>query len=734
MLFFLQVISIIFLIALGLAVLLRNPTAPSRRALLAFLVSISLWIMAGILGEMDALGMSLLWSRLAFVFPVAAVYSCYVLVVKMIHGTLYAREHRFYLRTLALICLGVMLYALIGNGVVADIQLRQGLAGNIGYDVVRGPGYIAYMAILVAVGILSLSVMVNTARHIKGQIGQQLLIMFYGLLLTLAVGLVVGSVLPSLIGNSEPAGYAFLAGYISVAAFTYVILKHKLFDLRLVVARSVAYVFVLLTFAVLYGLATFGIIQYFFKDERVSLLQNAVYIGLAIALAVTYGPLKRFFDKVTDKLFFRHDYNMPDIISRLGDVAINETAIDTLALRARVILMEAIRPERMSFLIMRPGESTPRLLAAEGGMQLPFMPKLVSQLERHTKSGAQRSSMALSREELPATSELRRLMSKLDIDVVVALKATNDLKGYILSGLKQNGSIYTQKDMQLLSTAADELALGFQNAMRFEEIRQFNVTLQQKVDEATARLRRSNAKLRQLDEAKDEFVSMASHQLRTPLTSVKGYLSLVLEGDAGPINETQHKMLTEAFNSSQRMVYLIADFLNVSRLKTGKFMLEYGEVDMAAVVAQEIQQLRTVAQGRGLKLQYEPPAHIPRLRLDETKMRQVIMNLTDNAIYYSRPGTTVTVELYVRSGQLVFKVKDKGIGVPVAEQHDLFEKFFRASNARKTRPDGTGIGLYMIKKVVTAHGGSIIFSSVEGKGSTFGFSLPLPVKPDTSTK
>jgi len=172
------------------------------------------------------------------------------------------------------------------------------------------------------------------------------------------------------------------------------------------------------------------------------------------------------------------------------------------------------------------------------------------------------------------------------------------------------------------------------------------------------------------------------------------------------------------------MVYMIADLLNVSRLKTGKFVMEFMPTNLADVVEGEIAQLAETATARGLKLTYDKPKDFPVYMLDETKIRQVVMNFTDNAIHYTRSGGKVKVSLTETPTAVQFTVTDTGIGVPRSEQHNMFSKFFRANNARKLRPDGTGLGLFMAKKVVIAQGGSVIFKSSEGKGSTFGFSLP----------
>lgn len=201
---------------------------------------------------------------------------------------------------------------------------------------------------------------------------------------------------------------------------------------------------------------------------------------------------------------------------------------------------------------------------------------------------------------------------------------------------------------------------------------------------------------------------------------------MVLQGDAGKITPMQTQLLSEAFESSERMVHLINDFLNVSRLQTGKFIIDARTVDLAKLVDQEVDSLKTTAKTHDLRLQYRAPRAHPQLMLDEGKIRQVIMNFIDNAIYYSRPSTTIHVILEQQGSDIVLEVRDTGIGVPASEQKHLFGKFFRATNARKQRPDGTGVGLFLVKRVIDAHHGQVIFSfKKEGEGSTFGFRLPL---------
>ena len=279
---------------------------------------------------------------------------------------------------------------------------------------------------------------------------------------------------------------------------------------------------------------------------------------------------------------------------------------------------------------------------------------------------------------------------------------------------------------------SDELALAIQNSLRYEEIKLFNDTLKHEVSVATTRLRATNRELQKLDQAKDEFVSMASHQLRTPLTSIKGYVSMVMEGDAGKINDTQRHLLGEAFESSERMVRLIADFLSVSRLQTGKFIIDAHPVDLDVMMRSEVNTLRALAEAHGQTLVYSGPVARRETEIDRSKVGQVVMNFIDNAIYYSPSGSTISVSLEYTDDEAIVLVKDQGIGVPLEEQERLFSKFFRATNARKQRPDGTGVGLFLAKKVITAHKGAMIFKAEDETGSSFGFRVPSFPTPSQS--
>jgi len=550
----------------------------------------------------------------------------------------------------------------------------------------------------------------------RGKSKAQLLYVALGVFLTSFLALLTNILLP-LIGESSLVwlGPTWTVFYVVTTSLSMV--KHRLFDVRPALVLTFTYVLSLVTLTIIYYACAFALSTIFFKDQQLSTGTGILDIVLALTLAFLFQPIRNFFDRLTNRIFFRGTYNIDDFVARLGSKLSTTTDLRALLERAASEIAVTLKAQ-YGLLVVRYGDH----FMSEGSKRHSHVPiNDVTELDLYVKDHGEDPIIT---EELNRTDATRRLLVSHDVAVALPLVQADVTIGYLLLGAHRTAN-YAPRDIKALVTIRDELVIAIQNALSIQEVRELNASLQQRVDDATRELRASNAQLQRLDKAKDDFISMASHQLRTPLTSVKGYISMVREGDAGKITKSQDELLSEAFTSSERMVHLISDFLNVSRLQTGKFLIDKRPVDLSKIVEQELDSLATNAKTRKLTFSYKKPKDFPILNLDEDKMRQVIMNFSDNAIYYSTEGTKITVKLAVEGKDAVFTVTDTGIGVPRAEQSQLFNKFYRASNARKQRPDGTGVGLYLAKTVIEAHEGKVVFQSVEGKGSTFGFRLPL---------
>lgn len=592
--------------------------------------------------------------------------------------------------------------------------------------------YAVYFSIMFSVTYLTL-IRLYTSQH-NAVLRTQILYVLFGLVLASVPALFTNLALP-LMGNARLVWLGPIFSTIFVIFVSISIIRHRLFDIQLIIARSIGYLLSVAAMAVVFSFVGITAVNaLFFQESSLSIYQQVAYVVMAIIIAIVYPSLKKFFDKITNSIFYRDNYEPQAFIESINRALISNVDASLLLKDATKVIDSNIKSTFSSVLLNKTEYMDQRTI---GTRQFGFT---AHQLKVLDESFAEyESGIVVTDDIIESNRALYEMLVADNVAVVAKLASTagsnNDI-GYLLIGTKKSGNSYGKKDVNIIRIIANELVIAIQNSLRFEEIENFNVTLQEKVNDATRKLQRANEKLKALDETKDEFISMASHQLRTPLTSVKGYVSMVLEGDAGKLNDMQRKLLEQSFASSQRMVYLIADLLNLSRLRTGKFVIESKPTNLADVIESEVEQLTASAAGRGLTLTYDKPKDFPTLLMDETKIRQVVMNFSDNAIYYTPSGGKIEIKLTEDKNSIEFTVNDNGIGIPVGEQHKLFGKFFRAKNAQKARPDGTGLGLFMAKKVIVAQGGALVFKSTEGKGSTFGFTfsknklkLPLETTP-----
>lgn len=512
-----------------------------------------------------------------------------------------------------------------------------------------------------------------------------------------------------------PFGHFFIIFY--VVFITYSIVKHRLMDIRFVVARSFAYIILLAILAAIYAGSVLGLERLFFPAEynNFSLAQGALRTVITVAMVFIFQPIRKWITEKTDRIFFKNSYNKDELLGELSHTLGSSIVLADILYKVSDILIREMKVSRTLFALVK-DENRLYTTQASGYKEMPKVDPL--DVMHMIKNGL------LVVDELEDNSKYKGLLRGYDAAVALPLATDKEIVGLLLLGEKSSGDMYSQQDLNVLEILAPEVAVAIENAKAYEEINRFNITLRHEVKRATYRLKEKNSQLMELDKAKDEFISMASHQLRTPLTAIKGYLSMLLEGDAGDIKVSQYDFINEAYSGANRMVGLINDLLNVSRMETGRFFLEPKEVDIERIVKEEVGQLQNSAKSKGLYLKVEKKGKIPHIWADETKIRQVVMNFLDNAIYYTNTGG-VTVVLGHDKNNLVYEVHDTGIGVPETQIPHLFEKFFRADNARTARPDGTGLGIYLAKRVIEDHGGEIIFHTTVGKGSVFGFKMPV---------
>lgn len=228
-----------------------------------------------------------------------------------------------------------------------------------------------------------------------------------------------------------------------------------------------------------------------------------------------------------------------------------------------------------------------------------------------------------------------------------------------------------------------------------------------------------------IEKMKTEFVSLAAHQLRTPLSAIKWTLRMLLDGDLGTITSEQRDFIEKTYVSNERMINLINDLLNVTRIEEGRYLYKPVPSDIAPIVQFVVNSYKDEYARKKIKLEFKSPEKpLPKVSIDVEKIKLAIQNFLDNALKYTPTGGEVEIFLKNIKKEIQLGVKDTGVGVPKNQQDRVFNKFFRAANVLGIDTEGSGLGLFITKNIIEAHGGKIWFESEEGKGATFYFSLP----------
>lgn len=239
-------------------------------------------------------------------------------------------------------------------------------------------------------------------------------------------------------------------------------------------------------------------------------------------------------------------------------------------------------------------------------------------------------------------------------------------------------------------------------------------------------LSRANEKLQKFDEVKSNFISVVAHQLRTPLSGMKWTLSMLLNGDLGPLNNDEKTFLMKSYESNARMITLVNDMLVADGIQSGKVHYGFKHIDIVDLIDNVLFEVSPLAAKKEITISYKNKFEgLPQVYVDPETMRAVLQNLLENAIKYTINEGKIEINIEKDANHMTVSINDTGIGIPKDQQKTIFEKFFRARNAKKQETDGSGLGLYISKTIIEKNGGTIWFDSVEGKGTTFYFTVPL---------
>jgi signal transduction histidine kinase len=304
-----------------------------------------------------------------------------------------------------------------------------------------------------------------------------------------------------------------------------------------------------------------------------------------------------------------------------------------------------------------------------------------------------------------------QLLSALEMQKQFRIKGDTPLLGQILV---EQGYI----DRVTLDRAVTNQLLKYQTALQ-----QSNQTLELRVQERTAELEKAYQKLSELNKLKNNFISNISHELRTPMTHVKGYIDLLLADDFGALNPDQHQAIEVLKRASERLSRLIDDLILFSTAETSTIQISKADMDLYALAKEVIDRNLALAAQKNIRLWLDCAQPTLRAYADADRVKWVINQLIDNAIKYTQSDGEVFLRVIPSNGNITISVIDTGIGIDPARFEEMFEPFHQLDGSSTRKQGGTGLGLTLAKKIVEAHGSHLVVSSIPGKGSKFDFML-----------
>ncbi|NMB56341.1 hypothetical protein GYA19_00165 [Candidatus Beckwithbacteria bacterium] len=496
---------------------------------------------------------------------------------------------------------------------------------------------------------------------------------------------------------------------IFIGFISYAIIRHKFLDISLIIARAVSYTLLSFILIILYTVFTYSV-SYLFRQEKISMDRILFSSMVAIILVYTYPTLKRLLEKNSDKIFYKGHYDSQTILTDLTKIMASTLDLDKLLRKLNNTIIKNLRVVDSYFVL----KNKDNKIIIHGIEYQNIDLETVSQ-----------HKTVLVREE----TKIRKivdLMNQLQFSAIVPLYTEKSgFLGFFGIGNKQSGEIINNQDIKFLEIFGKEVSIALENAKAYKEIKQFSKTLQIKVEEATQKLQEANGKLKELDKRKDEFLNVSAHEMRAPLTAVKGYLSMLSEDKAMQKHKQLQAFLDGALEGAEREIRLVNNMLNLSRIEEGRLVYQMGLVKLSQVAQFTYDEFKAEAEAKRLTFRLNINKEIKdKVYVDQDRIHEITTNLVSNAIKYTDEGSVIINVTNPDKDNVEFEVVDTGFGMNKDEQQKLFTKFYRAESSAGKKM-GTGLGLYITRLLIEKFGGKISFESERGKGSTFSFILPL---------
>lgn len=715
-----------------------------------FALSLTLWTLAFYFYEHPFFLSSLVWIKVIYLVVFFMIFSLsYFSYYFPVEGK------KFPFLLLSIYCLFAIpqIWLLL----FTNLWIKDVVNKSWGIATILGPAYIIPSIFWSIFTSLVFIRWIKLYRNIKGIGKMQLRFVFIGIFLFIILTIIVDAVIPFMTGESRyfwlsPVFSLFFAG-----STAYAIIRYRLMDIRLVIKRGFVYFVSIIIFLAVFLVVFISLSKYLFGItitwDRIIL--GSILFGLGLLF---FNQILKFFEKLTNKYFFKTLYTSKQAVEKLTKTTTTIIELDKLVDMIVDTLMKSMGLNRAGVLladkkIIRKAQKKESKKAKKeialyritktigfnetNGISLVQDNFLTDYLQKIKQAIVYEEIELMIRDSDNKTEKkhlenLRDNMARIEAGVCLPLFSQRQLIGLIVLGNKISGEAYTEEDLQLLNTLANQASVAISNARLYKEVEaahrqaeNFNKILQKEVDLATVELIDKNKNLQELLKMKSEFLTIASHQLRTPTSIVRGILSMLREDSDKLEPEQRVDFLDQAFASINHLERIIRDLLSATELEGGKMKFVTEPINFVEAVEKVINERKPLAAQKKVELIHDLPKDFPKILADHYKLEEVIGNLIDNGIYYTPKGS-VTIKLSHDNKYAKLSVIDTGIGIEKDDKKILFERFKRGKNIIQIHPNGSGLGLYIVKGVIEALSGKLkVESAGKDKGSTFSIFLPL---------
>lgn len=524
-------------------------------------------------------------------------------------------------------------------------------------------------------------------------------------------------VLPFL-GVDEFKAWGPIFSIIMISFISYAIIKYRFLEIKIVIEAVITY----LTSLLLTAIVLLFIEDVLYWQSNVSLSQlNFIILACSILI---FPFTKKIIAKVFEIIDRPETINAEHSIKNLAESLTHLITLEEITDVVNKTIMEIIGVKVASTIVYE--ENKADIYSST------HYPECLNNLAENTEilDYLNESKTPLLKQEIQLLFEtgqstrqiqnIRNLIMDCDIEIYLPLIHQNKLIGVIAMTGKISKETFSHTDITLLETIAYQASTAVSNGIFYKKIHDLNVNLKKKVNEQTKHL---NDLLR----VKDEFVKITSHQLRTPTTIIKGMLSMILDGSLDDNENKRKQYLEQAFQSVQNLERIIHGILGASDMTAGKLLMTFEPVDIREMILRLVAERNHLANKKNINLKFnDTVSELPKIPADKVKLREALANLIDNAIHYTPQGEVcISLEASPDNNYVSFCVKDSGIGIKNSEKHKIFKKFSRTEQSTMLNPNGTGLGLYIVKQIIDAHHGAILVESAgENMGTLFKVTIP----------